>query len=301
MDTSNKINLYNSVKRFRDGFVQGCENNDIQLTKIRTRYSIIHLKNNAPVKFIYNNKQFDVDGSFNFFQMRGKEAQISAIIALYCQFNSIGFNDAVNTHHTDNVYKISQMMMLRLNDLPIPETVILSSFSYEKNRKYIQDNVHFPLVLKKNGDRGEEVWKIESIKDLDKRLLLSEEEKKSAIKSEIIETAILQEYIPNTHDFRVTIFEGEVLGVIKRSSKDGFYNNYSRGADWEVSQITDEETEMSQRACNACGVDLGGVDFVRTKDGMLFFEVNKSPQINIKYPEIIVDRLFASHFTDNIV
>ncbi|MBU1126506.1 MAG: hypothetical protein ABH826_05485 [Patescibacteria group bacterium] len=295
MNSKKNIILYNSVKRFRDGFELGCDNNDIKLTKVRTRYLAIHLKNGSPARFIYKNDDLDVDNAFNFIQMRGKEAHIPSLIALYCEYQGIGFNDVVNTHHTDNAYKISQMMMLWLSGLPIPETMILSNFSYEANREYIKDHLQFPLVLKKNGDRGEEVWKIKNIEELDKRMILTEIEKKEAIKGKTIDTAILQQCIPNTHDFRVTMFEGDVLGVIKRTSQDGFYNNWSKGALWEPSEISDEEKELSQKACDACGVDLGGVDFVRTKDGILFFEVNKTPQINVNYPEVIVKMLNDSY------
>lgn len=291
MGNHKKINLFNSVKRFRDGFELGCENNDIELNKIRTRYITIHLKNNKPANFVYKNNFLDVDNAYNFIQMRGKEAHIPALLALYCEYKGVGYNDVVNIHHSGNIYKISQMMMLWLNGLPIPETMIMTGFSYEANRDYILENISFPIVLKKNGDRGEEVWKVDNKEDLDERLILSNEDKKNALKNKSIETIILQKYIPNTHDFRVTMFEGEVLGVIKRMSKDGFYNNWSKGASWEVSEIFPEERELCKSACLACGIDLAGVDFVRTEEGILFFEVNKTPQINMKFPEVIVERL----------
>ncbi len=286
-----KINLFNSVQRFRDGFVRGCKKNKIKLNILRTRNTIIHLENGKPAKFIHKNEEVDIHGSYNFFQLRGKEGLVPALIALYCKRKKIKYNDDINYHHTENVNKISQMMMLWLKKLPIPGTIILSGFSYEKNQDYIEDQIKFPIVLKKNGDRGSEVWKIKDLKELNKRLLLSKTKKLKAIKAGVIEMFILQEYIPNTHDFRVTMFEHEVLGVIKRISKDGFFNNWSRGASWEVSEISKKEEKLSQRACDACGIDVGGVDFVRTEKGILFFEVKKSPQMNLKYPEIIVKRL----------
>ncbi len=187
-------------------------------------------------------------------------------------------------------------MMLHMNELPIPESIITTSFSYEKNRDYICKTFDFPVVLKFNGDRGAEVWKIDSVEELDKRLLLSKEEKQSAIKSETIPTAIIQEYIENTHDFRVTMYKHEVLGIIKRISQDGFYNNWSLGAKFEIATITDSETELCRRAADACGIDMAGADFVRTDNGPLFFEVNKSPQMSIRYSSIIAKRIIEEYF-----
>lgn len=296
MDSTKKIILYNSNQRFREGFIRGCEKNEIDLTLVKTRHAIIHLKNNNSTKFIYKNKEFDVHNSLNFFQIRGKEPLMPAIIALYCKLHKIYFNDPVNTEHTqEGLRKVVQMMLLHENNLPIPESIILNQHSYQKNRKYILKNVSFPIVLKGDGDQGQAVWKIESLEELDKRMKLPKKTDGQKSNSKKIEVFLLQEYIPNTHDFRVTMFEGEVLGVIKRSSKDGFYNNYSQGADWEKSKISKEETDLCQKACKACEIDLGGVDFVRTTDGILFFEVNKGPMINVKYPEIIVDRLAKKH------
>lgn len=292
MNKPKKINLFNANDRFKDGFVKGCEDNDVELNVIRTKNTIIHLKDGEDVKFVHRNKLFEVTGAYNFFQMRGFESLVPTMIAKYCAKKGIDYNDKVNEEHTQGgLRKMVQMLLLHMANLPIPETIVTTSFSYEKNRKYILKNISFPIVLKGEGDQGKAVWKIDSLKDLDERLLISDDEKREAIKISKTNAYLLQEYIPNTHDFRVTMFQGENFGVIKRISKDGFYNNYSKGASWEVSEVTDEELELSQKACNACNIDLGGVDFVRTEDGIKFFEVNKSPMINKKYPEIIVKRL----------
>ncbi|MBU4452707.1 hypothetical protein KKH24_00405, partial [Patescibacteria group bacterium] len=286
-----KINLYNSEKKFRKGFFDFGKKSGIEINNIRLRYSIIHLKNGEKAKFVESNKEFSIDDAYNYIRLRGIEAQIPAIIAMYCNKKHISFNDPINSHHTRSVNKISQMMAMWLDKLPIPESIIVSKYSYNKNKEYILANINFPCVLKGYGDRGKSVWKMDSQKQLDKHMKLSFYIKKRMVKLGQIETFIIQEYISNTHDFRVTMFENEVLGVIKRISKDGFYNNFCMGADYEVAKITAKEKKLCQKACDACQIDLAGVDFVRTDDGILFFEVNKSPQINIKYPAVIAEKI----------
>ena len=291
MNKAKKINLYNSEKRFRKGFFEFCEKENVEVHNIRLRYSIIHLKNKARAKFIHQNEEFSVDDAFNYIRLRGIESHLPALLTMYCNKKRLKINDKINEHHTRSVNKITQMLMLWMKKLPIPESIIVTKYSYNKNKEYILDNVSFPCVLKGYGDRGTSVWKIDDAKELNKRMKLTRSMKRKMVKAGKIETFIIQEYIPNTHDFRVTMFEHEVLGVIKRISKDGFYNNFSLGADYEVSSITPDEEKLCVKACDACGIDLGGVDFVRTKDGIVFFEVNKSPQINIKYPAEIAKRI----------
>ena len=290
------INYFNSTKKQREGFITAATEHDIPVNMYRTRNMLIHLKNNQPVKFINKGEQIQLEDHVNYFQMLGREKHIPSLITLYCDFYDLPFNDPINTNNTLHSQKISQMLKLHLNNLPIPGSIITSGFSYEINRDYILENMQFPVVLKFHGDAGEQVWKIDTPEELDKRLLLSEKQKEVAIENSDIPTALIQEYIPNTHDFRITMYNGETLGVIRRMSKDGFYNNYSRGADYAVDTVTEEETELCRRAAEVCGVDVAGVDMVRTEQGPLFFEVNKAPDINAKYPAVIVKKLAEKYF-----
>jgi len=290
------INLYNSTEKLRTGFVEEAQSQGITVNVYKARHITIHLKNDEPARFIYCGEPIELHNHVNYFQLRGKERHTPAIMLYYCNQKNIPLNDPIGTNHTLHVQKISQMMMLHLNSLPIPESFIVTSFSYEKNREYIINTLQFPVVLKFNGDRGEEVWKIDSIKDLDERLTLSDEQRQQAIADANIPTALIQEYIENTHDFRVTMYKHEVFGVIKRISNDGFYNNWSRGANFEVDTITESEAELCRKATDACGIDMAGVDFVRTENGPIFFEVNKSPQMNIKYSGLLAKRIIAEYF-----
>lgn len=255
----------------RVDFVKQATDLSVPVNIYRTHHTVIHLKNNCMAKFIHKGDDVDLHNHVNHFQVRGKDQHTAALLAIYCQFHNLPLNDPINTDHTLNAQKISQMVFFHLNKIPIPESIIVTSFSYKKNYDYIKKIFTFPVVLKLNVDRGAQVWKVESQEELDDRLMLSLGQKKDVLSSGIIPTAIIQEYIPNTHDFRVTMYKDEVLGVIKRISQDGFYNNWSLGATFKPADITESETELSRRAARACGIDLAGTDFVRTENGPLFF------------------------------
>lgn len=263
--------------------MKGCQDNDVEFKMLLRQNICIHLKNGDNAKFIHDNELFDLHGAYNLIQWRGDESLVPTMIAMYCAKHNLPFTDAVNAEHTqEGARKMVQMLLLHMNGLPIPETILFYQTALVANRKYILENISFPIVVKTAGDYGQSVWKVNDIDELDDRIGTSDE-------SETNNIFMIQEYIPNDHDFRVTMFDGEVLGTIKRMSKDGFYNNYSKGAEWEAVEISDEDKELSKKASEVCGIDIAGVDFVRTDNGIKFFEVNKGPMINLDYPEAIVN------------
>jgi RimK family alpha-L-glutamate ligase len=94
---------------------------------------------------------------------------------------------------------------------------------------------------------------------------------------------MLQEYIPNSGDYRVLVLGTKVLGVMKRSSqsKEEFRNNYSAGGKVEVAQLPEEIKQLAVKAAEVCGLMVAGVD-VAFRDNDLnrpvIWEVNKGPQ-----------------------
>jgi len=91
---------------------------------------------------------------------------------------------------------------------------------------------------------------------------------------------LIQRVIPNTFDTRTLVFNGKILGTIKRVAQNGaFHNNVAKGAIVEPYKLTDEEASIAIAACKATGIDFGGVDFIHTDSGPVVLEVNKSPQI----------------------
>lgn len=79
-------------------------------------------------------------------------------------------------------------------------------------------------------------------------------------------------------DIRAFVVGDRVVASMMRIAKPGeFRANLHRGATAEAVEITDEEAEMSVRAANAMGLDVAGVDFLRSERGPLFLEVNSSP------------------------
>ncbi len=79
-------------------------------------------------------------------------------------------------------------------------------------------------------------------------------------------------------DFRAFVVGGEVIAAMRRQAAPGeFRANLHRGGTAEAVELASEEREVSVRAAAAVGLDVAGVDFLRTQRGPLVIEVNASP------------------------
>ena len=98
------------------------------------------------------------------------------------------------------------------------------------------------------------------------------------------EIILIQEFVEaddNTiSDFRVFVLGNEVIASMKRTnSDDDFRANYKKGAAVKLAEITETEQEQCLLITKTFGLDIAGVDFIRTKNGPVFLEVNSNPGI----------------------
>lgn len=92
---------------------------------------------------------------------------------------------------------------------------------------------------------------------------------------------LVQEYIKEAGgaDIRCFVIGNEVVAAMKRqaSSPEEFRSNLHRGGSAIPVEITDEEKNMAIRATRIIGLNVAGVDIVRSQRGPLIMEVNASP------------------------
>jgi len=111
------------------------------------------------------------------------------------------------------------------------------------------------------------------------------ENKKTAISiveafSKTNQRVIVQEFIEEAKgaDIRAFVVGGRVVAAMKRQATDGeFRSNLHRGATAFPVQLNEEEQRMVTKATRVMGLDVAGVDLLRSKRGMLVLEVNASP------------------------
>ena len=92
--------------------------------------------------------------------------------------------------------------------------------------------------------------------------------------------SMMQEFIAeaNGADIRVFVVDGQIVGSMKRQAKEGeFRSNLHRGGSSTIEPVSDFEKEVALKAVEALGLNIAGVDMLRSNRGPLILEVNASP------------------------
>ncbi len=91
---------------------------------------------------------------------------------------------------------------------------------------------------------------------------------------------LAQEFIEEAggSDIRCLVVGGKVVASMKRQGKEGeFRSNLHRGGSAKIVRITPEERSTAVRAAKIMGLNLAGVDLLRSNHGPVIMEVNSSP------------------------
>ena len=91
---------------------------------------------------------------------------------------------------------------------------------------------------------------------------------------------LVQEYIREAGgaDIRCFVIGEKVVAAMKRQAKEGeFRSNLHRGGSASLIRITPEERSTAVRAARTMGLNVAGVDLLRSSHGPVVMEVNSSP------------------------
>ena len=91
---------------------------------------------------------------------------------------------------------------------------------------------------------------------------------------------IVQEFIAEAGgaDIRCLVIGDRVVAAMKRQGKEGeFRSNLHRGGSASLIKITPEERSTAVRSAKVMGLNVAGVDLLRSNHGPVVMEVNSSP------------------------
>jgi ribosomal protein S6--L-glutamate ligase len=91
---------------------------------------------------------------------------------------------------------------------------------------------------------------------------------------------LVQEFIKEAGgaDIRCFVIGDKVVAAMQRKAKDGeFRSNLHRGGTASLIKITPEERSTAVRAAAVMGLNVAGVDILRSNHGPVVMEVNSSP------------------------
>jgi ribosomal protein S6--L-glutamate ligase len=192
--------------------------------------------------------------------------------SLIRQFELQGYlviNPHAAVHRAKN--KIRTLQLLHHYQIPMPKTVVLFG---EGNLEAVMNEFRYPVVVKSAyGSGGSGVFIAESKRSL--RPVVEHLLKRS--KNEPIK---IQEYIAEAKgkDLRLFVVGMRVVATMQRTAKKGeFRSNFHQGGSVKGITPTDEEVKMALDASRGLGLDVSGVDILRTKKGPVIIEVNSQP------------------------
>ena len=184
---------------------------------------------------------------------------------------------ALDVYVTDTAYsielgrdKLRCLQYLMRKGIPFPTTGYADSKDDFEN--IIKTVGGTPLVIKLiEGTEGTGVFLLDDIKQAENIMATCKQ----------LDTPIIaQEFIAESAgtDLRCFVVGDKVVATMKRQSQDGdFRANVSLGGHSSEEHLSEEENEIVLNAAKAIGLNIAGVDLIRSDRGALVIEINVSP------------------------
>jgi len=192
--------------------------------------------------------------------------------AVVRQFELMGVFTAVGTDALlRSRDKRTALQYLAANQLPVPDSIFTAMPENVESSLRVLGN-QYPMVIKTlNSTQGMGV-------------ILGESQSAAQSVAEAFirlrEEILLQRFVEESKgkDVRVFIVGDKVIASMERNAQDGeFRSNLHRGASSHKVRITSEEEEIALSAARLMGLQIAGVDILRSNAGPLILEVNASP------------------------
>ncbi|TNH06560.1 RimK family alpha-L-glutamate ligase [Testudinibacter sp. TR-2022] len=169
--------------------------------------------------------------------------------------------------------KWHSLMLLQQQNIAVPASALCGN---EFDAKYAVEQVRSPTILKTlSGSQGIGV--------------MLAEKRQSAVS--ILETlkqaniaSLLQDFIgeANGSDIRCFVVGDKIIASMQRSGQNGeFRANAHRGGQAQLIPLSAEEKAIALKAAQILGLEVAGVDIIRSNQGPLILEVNASPGLEL--------------------
>jgi ribosomal protein S6--L-glutamate ligase len=222
-------------------------------------------------EILYNNK--DIKGCDVLIPRVAVTTNLDLEVSLLKQFQLMGIpvlNKYLPVMRAKNKLRTIQIMTQK--NLPVPPTIVVRRFEYIDEA--IKKVGGYPVILKSPyGSYGAGVVIVESRRSLYSALDVLW----MGMDTSII---LIQEYVAEADgsDYRAFVVGDKVVAAMKRKAKDGeFRSNLHLGGEASIVELTEEEQKLAVKASQALGLDISGVDILRSNEGPVIMEVNANP------------------------
>lgn len=216
--------------------------------------------------------------------------------AVVRQFESRGiFTTAKSIAIVRSRDKLRSLQLLSRDGLPIPKTAVASQASDIKD--LIEQVGGAPLIVKLvESTHGRGVVMAETTKAA-----------RSVIQAfySIKAPILVQQFVAEAAgaDVRCFVIGGKVVAGMKRQGlDDDFRSNIHMGGVGQPTEVTKKEERLAIKAANRLGLDIAGVDIIRSDRGPLVIEVNSSPSLEgiEKTTKVDIASAIIEYIEDNV-
>jgi ribosomal protein S6 modification protein len=169
--------------------------------------------------------------------------------------------------------KWKSLQLLLNAGVPVPNSLLSGG---EVQAQATVSHISSPTILKTlNGSQGIGVILAEKPQSAVSIMEAFKQTNISMLQQDFIEEA-------GNADIRCFVMGDQVVATMQRIGQDGeFRANCHRGGKTEKIILSDEEKQIAIQATKAIGLDVAGVDLIRSKNGLLVLEVNASPGLEM--------------------
>lgn len=227
---------------------------------------------------IYNEQGVSLGDVDAVYFARWRAYQNALAVAVYCDHHDIAYKTS-EVRRFPAMNKLGEHALMYDGGITLPRTIITSVRNLREHAHKYLEFIGEPAVLKRvDASFGNDNFLIEKYTDLQVSLQTYTEK----------DIFVLQQFIPNEHDYRVLVFNAKATVVLRRSRTDSSHhlNNTKKGGKGDIVPLDADMAALAEKAAASVGrSDLAGVDIIRDKTtGALYvLEVNKMPVI-ISYP-----------------
>lgn len=169
--------------------------------------------------------------------------------------------------------KWRSLQKLVAENIPVPVTILTSEL-YD-TKASIHD-FSYPFIIKTlSGSQGVGV-------------MLSESQQSAVSLLDTLKSAkipvLTQQFIKEAQgeDIRAFVIGNEVVASMSRQGTSGeFRANIHQGGTAKPIELSPEEEQLAIKATKVLGLDVAGVDLIRSKQGLMVLEVNASPGLEM--------------------
>lgn len=191
-----------------------------------------------------------------------------AVLRQFEMMGSFPLNESVAIGRSRD--KLRSLQLLSRKGIGLP----LTSFAHhvENTKELIQLVGGAPLVVKLlEGTQGKGVVLAETVKAAESVIDAFRE-----LGANFLVQAFIKE--ANGSDVRCLVVGNKVVAAMERKAKEGeFRSNLHRGGTASITRLTPQERATAVRAAKTMGLNVAGVDLLRSANGPLVMEVNSSP------------------------